>query len=189
MKKFAAVLSLALLALSRSAPAASCANPGDQDAAPRPTPEVAEQHVTIPSLPGEPNKEGTVRTTGEIQTDAAGYPKNSGRAVQPASPEKPGAQAAPGKRPDRSAPSSAQNVPGTTSSLFMMKGTVKAYQPGVSIRIALMKSGRLLSYHLAPDVVAPDDLRLGEVVNVRIVNRGKARAVDRVDRVAKSKVR
>ena len=180
MMKFVTVFSLALLVLSRPAPVSEDANPSDQaaSASPRPTPEAAEQHVTVPSLPGEPNKEGTVRAGGEIQTDAAGYPRNSGRAVEPTSPE------------HRNAPSSAQNVPTKpASSSFAMKGRVKAYQPGVSIRIALVRSGRLLSYSLAPDVVAPGDLRLGEVVNVRIVNRGKARAVDRVERVATMKTR
>lgn len=181
-------------------PPNAVANSGPQAASPRPTPDAAEQHVTVPSLPGERNKEGTVRPGGEIRTDEAGYPVNNRRPVEPGS-DKSGTQAAPAKgEATRSAPrtgqtpdarprrtvsqpvagSTASGAPGNSS--FFIKGVVKKYEPGKSIRIALSRTGRLIDYTLASDVVVPDDLRPGEPVSVRIVNQGKVRAVDRVER-------
>lgn len=200
MKTIVIVCTLVLLSFfARPASASVDTTPGDQAASPLPTPEAAEQHVTVPSLPGEPNKEGTVRAGGEIKTDGAGYPINNRQPVVPGasgSAPSPGANAAPGqattsgpvprnpnaKSPRGATPSSRNASATAASSTFMVKGKVKAYQPGASIRLALVKSGRFLSYSIAPDAVAPADLRLGEVVNVRIVNRGKARAVDLVER-------
>ncbi|MEO6326133.1 MAG: hypothetical protein ABIT01_15745, partial [Thermoanaerobaculia bacterium] len=177
----------------------------------RPTPEAAEQHVTVPSLPGEPNKEGTVRADGQIQTDAAGYPRNDARPVVPATPGGPAAAEptrsgplrnapAPGMRPPAkiggaNAPvtresavtsgasgSSSSATPGRST--FLVKGKIRGYENGRSIRIALSRSGRVLSYVLSPDAVTPGDLKVGDVVTLRIVNRGKARAVDLVERAA-----
>ena len=147
-----------------------------------------------------------MRAGGEIKTDEAGYPINSKKPVVPSasgSPASPAANAAPGqattsgpaprnqKSPNARVPTSSSRNGSATpaSSTFMVKGRVKAYKPGASIRLALVKSGRLLSYSLAPDAVAPADLKLGEVVNVRIVNRGKARAVDLVERTTPAKPR
>ncbi|HEX2798615.1 MAG TPA: hypothetical protein VHQ44_02985, partial [Thermoanaerobaculia bacterium] len=58
-------------------------------AAQQATPTPIEQHVVAPSLPDQPNKEGVVRPSGSMPTDAEGYVRTKQGAIDPTSTTSP----------------------------------------------------------------------------------------------------
>lgn len=170
---------------------------------PMPTAVSAPQHVTVPSLPGQPQKQGTVKLGGEVQTDGVGNVTN-----QPLSVDAPGStkQAAPsgskgaaakapaqGSAPAAAVPSipvgPAPSGPATATgaNYVSVKGTVTAFEAGKSITVKNQRTGKDVTYTLVPDAAVAAETKVGDTVKVRIRAAEKGKVADRVERVEKPK--
>src|SRR5258708_4879770 len=115
-------------------------------AAKDPTPTPVEQRVVAPSLPDQPNKEGVVRPSGSMPTDSEGYVRTNRGVIDPTSASPPPAGGASTQAPVAgpgvvgTAPTPAPPPPphGKTTvkaAHLSVRGTVKAYEEGVSITV------------------------------------------------------
>jgi len=147
-------------------------------AAQQPTPTPVEEHVVAPSLPDQPNKEGVVRPSGSLPTDAAGYVTSKmGGTVNPASTSPaPGAGAPQGgvtgsgaagtaSAPARPAPEHAKAK--VKAAYLSVRGTVKAYDKGVSITV-VEADGSERTARIAAKASVYQGLAVGDRVIVRI---------------------
>jgi hypothetical protein len=178
MRNAAVVLSFALLA----AGAASAQQPA-------PTP--AGERVVVPSLPDQPNKEGVVKPSGAMKTDAEGYVKNDAKPVDPGgSAPTAGAasKALPGPGIGGPAPAPApaaapRGTPVIEAAHLTFRGVVKAYEKGVSITI-LDAKGKTRTVPLAAKAVVYEGLTAGDkvVLTVPLQKPGDGKHADRVEK-------
>jgi hypothetical protein len=170
-----------------------------QKAPPTPTPAPVEQHVVAPSLPDEPNKEGKVRPGGGIPTDEYGnILAGPGGVVDPsAAKPTPGAggtsKGAPasGAAPLPAVPTPPPGPSGPTdvrAAYLTLRGTVKAYEKGVSVSI-VEKNGVERTVKLAANASVYDGLAAGDKVVLRIPLKRPAdgKSTDRVSRQTPAK--
>ncbi|KAA0256282.1 hypothetical protein FBQ97_05545 [Acidobacteria bacterium ACD] len=161
---------------------------------PPPTVVSAPQHVTVPGLPGQKNKEGTVKLGGEIQTDAVGN-----IVTQPMSAEGPKGTPAPapaGKQPATGAPAQGGTaaVPAvpvgpapagpavaTGKNVVAIRGVVTAIDPGKSITVKVQRTGKDVTYTLAPKAEVEAGTKVGDSVKVRILAAEKGKVADKVE--------
>lgn len=193
MNRTAVLLASSSLALLAAVPATADPPPPT----PPPTVVSAPQHVTVPSLPGQKNEEGTVKLGGEIQTDGVGNiltpprsadspsgtpaPGPAGKAAGPAAaPDRKGAPAVPsaavGPAPEGPAVATGKNV-------VAIRGVVTAIEPGKSITVKVQKTGKDVTYTLAPGAAVPAGTKAGDKVRVRILAAEKGKVADRVERL------
>src|SRR5450759_1738487 len=146
-------------------------------AAQQATPTPVEQHVVAPSLPDQPNKEGVVRPSGSMPTDSEGYVRTNRGAVDPTSTSPaPGGAAAKGGMTGSGAagtasvPAPAPDPHGKASvkaAHLSVRGTVKAYEKGVSITI-VETDGHERTVKIAAKASVYEGLAAGDRVIVRI---------------------
>jgi hypothetical protein len=164
-------------------------------ATPVPHPESPDQHVTVPSLPDQPNREGTVKLDGAMPTDSEGYAvtKRLSTDTKPtpaASPAAGGIPAA-GQAPPAPIPSipvgPAPTGKGTTTgaNYITVRAFVKSVEAGKSLTVKMEKTGSVVTYSLAPGAKVPAGLKPGELVRVRVQAAGKGKLADRVERIQK----
>jgi hypothetical protein len=146
-------------------------------AAQQATPTPIEQHVVAPSLPDQPNKEGVVRPSGSMPTDSEGYVRTNRGAVDPSSTSPaPGGAAAQGSATGSGAAGTA-SVPAPTpappgkatvkAAHLSVRGSVKAYEKGVSITI-VETDGQERTVKIAAKASVYEGLAAGDKVIVRI---------------------
>ncbi len=133
---------------------------------PAATPVSAPQHVTVPSLPGQPNKEGTVKPDGGMPTDSEGYaitkrydPKRLRPRTASAGPAR-RSGAAPRGPGRETAPATVPNIPvgpaptgkamATGANYVTVRGSLVALEDGKSVTIKLQRTGTKNTYTLAP---------------------------------------
>ncbi len=164
---------------------------GEPPPTPMPTLAVAPQHVTAPSLPGEPNREGVVRPSGELKTDdygnlvqPVGVPPVS---TSPASPGKPPAAArtkAPAAGPvpaNTAGPAPLGPGVATGPNVAHLRGVVKAYEAGKSLTMTVRGTGRDVTYTLKAGATVPAGLKAGDAVRIRVLAAEKGKVVDGVE--------
>jgi hypothetical protein len=181
----------ALLALSSFAVVAAGSAAAQQTA---PTP--IEQRVVAPSLPDQPNKEGVARPGGSMPTDSEGYVRTNRGPVDPAaekatpgaaapSKDAPGAPASgPAPLPAGPTPPPGPSGPADVRAAYLsVRGTVKAYEEGVSITV-VEASGRERTVKLAAKASVYDGLAAGDKVVLRIPLQKPAdgKSTDRISR-------
>lgn len=165
-------------------------------ATPTPNPQSAPQHVTVPSLPGEKNEEGTVRPEGGMPMDSEGYAvtkryaPNAPKAKASPAPAAAG-KAAPAPASGKSAPAAAAEIPVgpaptgkmaiTGENTINVRGTLVSVDPGKSVTIKLQKTGVENTYTLAPGAAVPEGLEPGKDVRVRVQAMRKGKVADRVE--------
>ena len=139
------------------------------------TPTPVEEHVVAPSLPDQPNKEGVVRPSGSLPTDAEGYVRTNRGAIDPTS-----TSAAPGGAPAQGS-ATGSGAAGTTSvaapaprgkatvkaAYLSVRGTVRAYEKGVSITV-VEADGQERTVKIAAKASVYEGLAAGDRVVVRI---------------------
>jgi hypothetical protein len=146
-------------------------------AAQQTVPTPVEQHVVAPSLPDQPNKEGVVRPSGSMPTDAEGYVRTNQGAIDPTSTSPaPGGAAAQGSATGSGAAGMA-SVPAPTSgprgkatvkaAYLSVRGTVKAYERGISIAV-VEADGHERTVKIAAKASVYEGLAAGDKVIVRI---------------------
>jgi hypothetical protein len=165
MRNVAALLLAAAVSGSASA----------QQAAPTPPP----QSAVVPSLPDQKNKETSVRPSGTLATDAAGWvktgtdkadggqkpPPNPAVATERVPPVR-GAGAGGGFRPPPPAP--APSGPAVVGAAYVsVHGVVKAYRAGTSITV-VEASGRERTVPLTENAGVYEGLKTGDKVVLRI---------------------
>ena len=163
---------------------------------PTPTPAAPEQHVVAPSLPDQPNKEGVVRPSGSLPTDAEGYVRSGRGAVDPAAgtttprpdASSSGAPAArvpgPGVALPGPTPAAGPSGPAKVKAAYMsLRGTVKSYAKGVSITLA-EEHGVERTVKLAARASVYDGLAVGDrvVVSVPLGKSADGMSADRVSK-------
>lgn len=174
-----------------------------QEAPPTPaaTPQSASQHATAPSLPGQPNREGTVKPDGGLPMDSEGYAitKRYDPSATPQAAPKPGAKpagapaapatgtAAPG------APAAAASIPvgpaptgkavATGANTATVRGNLVAVEAGKSVTIKIQKTGIENTYTLKEGATVAADLKPGQLVRVRVLPAEKGKVADRVEAV------
>ena len=141
------------------------------------TPTPIEEHVVAPSLPDQPNKEGVVRPSGSMPTDAEGYVRTNRGAVDPTSTSPtPGGAAAQGSAIGSGAAGTASvpaPAPGphgkaTVKAAYLsVRGTLKAYEKGVSITV-VETDGHERTVKIAAKASVYEGLAAGDKVIVRI---------------------
>jgi hypothetical protein len=171
-----------------------------QTPGPAPTPAGAEQHVTVPSLPGQDNREGTVRPDNAMPTDSAGYvrsnPQSADRPDAMTSPPAGTPQPGPGapaprvssRRASAPAPTKAPVITTKRSSApsyMSVRGTVQSVKLGKSLTLKLHTTGKLLTYTIDDKADVPADLAKGQDVTVRVKVGVKGRVTDKVERTPK----
>lgn len=191
MRYAASTLLLAVLVLA-AAPAANGQAPV--------VPTAPPQHVTVPSLPGQPNREATVTPSGALATDSEGYAVTNRLDASGQLPTgtPPPAGAAPqgtaASRKAKGAPASVQPVPNvpagpaptgpavvTGANVANIRGTVKAIDPGKTLTMTVRGSGRDVTYTLKSGASVPPGLKAGDSVRVRVQTAEKGKIVDRVE--------
>ncbi|MGE5344325.1 MAG: hypothetical protein ACM3JH_00075 [Acidithiobacillales bacterium] len=156
----------------------------------QPAPTPPEQHVVAPSLPDQKNSESTVRPSGAMRTDAAGWVVTGsgqcpGRRAPQASAR--GAAAAPAPAPQgavQAPPAAGPSGPAVVETAHItLRGTVKAYEPRKSITI-VEASGRERIVPLAPKASVYEGARAGDKVCLRIPLQGPGdgKSADRIER-------
>jgi hypothetical protein len=143
--------------------------------APAPAPSPAEEHVVAPSLPDQPNKEGLVRPSGSMPTDAAGYVRSNVGPVDPSAPTPvpaPGGNASTGGPrtgavPPGQAPPAARGPAIVRAAYLSVIGTVTFYRKGDSLTV-LEKSGYRRTVKLAAGASTYPGLAVGDRVVARI---------------------
>ena len=146
-------------------------------AAQQTVPTPVEQHVVAPSLPDQPNKEGVVRPSGSMPTDAEGYVRTNQGAIDPTSTSPaPGGAAAQGSATGSGAagmasvpaPTSAPRGKATVKAAYLsVRGTVKAYERGISIAV-VEADGHERTVKIAAKASVYEGLAAGDKVIVRI---------------------
>jgi translation initiation factor IF-1 len=146
-------------------------------AAQQTVPTPVEQHVVAPSLPDQPNKEGVVRPSGSMPTDAEGYVRTNQGAIDPTSTSPaPGGAAAQGSATGSGAagmasvpaPTSAPRGKATVKAAYLsVRGTVKAYEKGISIAV-VEADGHERTVKIAAKASVYEGLAAGDKVIVRI---------------------
>ncbi len=141
------------------------------------TPTPIEEHVVAPSLPDQPNKEGVVRPSGSMPTDAEGYVRTNRGAVDPSSTSPiPGGAAAQGSAAGAGAagaasvpaPAPAPHGKATVKAAYLsVRGTLKAYEKGVSITV-VETDGHERTVKIAAKASVYEGLAAGDKVIVRI---------------------
>jgi hypothetical protein len=151
---------------------------------------VPQQHVTEPSVPGQPNKETVVQPSGTLKTNRWGWvrqgPDPGPRELRPrptgiTTMNGPGG---PGSFGPISGPEPGPvGVPVFDAAYMTLRGRVAVYEKGVSITI-VDKSGRKRSVPLARSASVYDGLRIGDLVALRIPLEESATngAADRVEK-------
>lgn len=178
-RTLAAVLALAAVA----------GNPAYAQMVPTPI----EQRVVAPSLPDQPNKEGVVRPSGSMPTDSVGYVRTNRGPVDPLAPTPvvagpKAAPAAPAAGPGIAAagsnsPTGPRGAAEVKAAYLSVRGTVKAFEKGVSITI-VQEGGRERTVKLAAKASVYDGLAAGDKVVLRIPLEKSAdgKSTDRVSR-------
>jgi hypothetical protein len=170
---------------------------------PAATPQSASQHVTAPSLPGQPNREGTVKPEGGLPTDSEGYAitkRYDPSATPPQAAPQAGAKPAPAPGAPgapSAAPPAAQAIPigpaptgkamTTGANYVTVRGSLVALETGKSVTIKLQKTGKENTYTLAEGATVGADLKPGQVVRVRVLAAQKGKVADRVELVPPAK--
>lgn len=157
------------------------------------TPTPVEEHVVAPSLPDQPNKEGVVRPSGSLPTDAEGYVRTNRGAIDPTSTSPaPGGAAAQGSATGSGA-AGTTSVPAATpaprgnatvkAAYLSARGTVKAYEKGVSITV-VEADGHERTVKIAAKASVYEGLAAGDRVIVRIPlgKPADGKTTDRVER-------
>ena len=165
-------------------------------AAPTPNPQSAPQHVTVPSLPGDRNKEGTVRPDGAMPTDSEGYAVT--KRYDPGAPAAKGATPPSGKAPATTGPGgsgagAAGQIPvgpapagkmtATGENYVQVRGTLVSVEPGKTVTIKLQRTGVENTYALAQGASVAEGLEPGKTVRVRVLAAQKGKVADRVELV------
>ena len=156
---------------------------------PMPTMAVAPQHVTVPSLPGEPNREGVVRPSGTLKTDAYGNLAQPVGGPPVASPtasvgkSRPKPIASSGGPVPLSSPGPAPSGPATVTgpNVAHMRGVVKAYEAGKSLTMTVRGTGRDVIYNLKAGAKVPSSLKPGDAVRIRVLTAEKGNVVNGVE--------
>ena len=160
-------------------------------AADPPPPTPPPQSVVIPSLPDQKNKEGTVKPSGSLATDEAGWVKNAPGTVDP----KAGAAAGGAAGTSAAGPAAYPNVPPpgpgpaptgkavVEAAYVSVRGVVKSYETGVSVTI-VEGSGKERTVPLAPKAEVYEGLKAGDKVVLRVPLKkpGDGKAADRVEK-------
>jgi len=160
-------------------------------AADQPPPTPPPQSVVVPSLPDQKNKEGTVRPSGSLATDEAGWVKNAPGAVDP----KAGAAEGAGAGASTAGPVAYPNVPPpgpgpaptgkavVDAAYLSVRGVVKAHKAGVSVTI-VDASGKERTVPLAAKAEVYDGLKAGDKVVLRVPLKkpGDGKSADRVEK-------
>ena len=167
-------------------------------AAQQATPTPVEQRVVVPSLPDEKNKEGVVRPSDEVPTDEYGNILAAPGVVDPTAAKPTPAAAAPSKGapaapapgaaplPAAPAPPPGPSGPADVKAAYLtLRGTVKAYENGVSITIVESK-GVERTVKLAAKATVYDGLAAGDKVVLRIPLKRPADGKS-TDRITKQK--
>ena len=163
-------------------------------AADQPAPTPPPQSVVVPSLPDEQNKQGTVKPSGALQTDADGNLKTSR-----SDPPPPGGASSPGAGARQAAPAGstaplpvgpAPTSKGVTTgaNYLQLRGFVQTVEAGKSITVKIQRTGATVTYTLAEKASVPKNLKQGELVRVRINALEKGRVADRVERITPTPV-
>ncbi|MFN7986682.1 MAG: hypothetical protein U0529_04360 [Thermoanaerobaculia bacterium] len=170
---------------------------------PAATPQSAPQHVTAPSLPGQPNREGTVKPDGGMPMDSEGYAitKRYDPSATPQAAPKPGAKpaaapagaSAPGAPAPGSAAAPAASIPvgpaptgkavATGANTATIRGNLVAVEPGKSVTIRIQRTGVDNTYTLKEGAKVAADLKPGQLVRVRVLPAEKGKVADRVEAV------
>lgn len=164
----------------------------------QPAPTPSEQHVVAPSLPDQKNKEGTVRPSGAMQTDSAGWVVNNPPPADAKGAEAKGsggatrgsAAAAPAAGPASLPPPPATRSGGqpvVEAAFITLRGLVKAYEPGKFITI-VEASGRARTVPLAAKASVYEGVAAGDKVAIRIPLQepGNGKSADRVEKQKKT---
>jgi hypothetical protein len=163
----------------------------------QPAPTPAEQHVVAPSLPDQQNKESTVRPSGAMQTDSAGWVVNGqgetdskGASPKASRGAKPGVAAAPPAGPASFPPPPAagsRGEPVVEAAHITLRGSMKAYEPGKSITI-VEASGKSRTVPLSAKASVYEGIATGDKVAVRIPLQkpGDGKTADRVEKQKKT---
>lgn len=159
----------------------------------QPAPTPASERVVVPSLPDQPNKEGVVKPSGAMKTDAEGYVKNDAKPVEPQTAPPAGAGGAtarPAFGPGIGAPALAPAPPagpkGKTvveAAHLTLRGVVKEYEKGVSITIT-EANGKVRKVPLAEKAAVYEGVAAGDKVALRIPLKKPAdgKSTDRVEK-------
>ena len=148
-------------------------------AAQQATPTPVEQHVVAPSLPDQPNKEGVVRPSGSMPTDSEGYVRTNRGVDRPDVHRLTGSRRNRRTRRTATGPVAAEraSVPAPTpaphgkakvkAAHLSVRGTVKAYEKGVSITV-VEADGQERTAKIAAKASVYEGLAVGDKVIVRI---------------------
>lgn len=164
---------------------------------PAATPVSAPQHVTVPSLPGQPNKEGTVRPEGGMPMDSEGYAITkrydpNAQAPKASTGARPASAAAPAAAPaGKAAGVPASSVPVgpaptgkmvvTGANTITVRGSLVALEAGKSVTVKLQRTGQENTYTLAPGATVGKGVAPGQTVRVRVLAAEKGKVADRVE--------
>ena len=162
---------------------------------PPPTaPPAAQQHVTVPSLPGERNREGTVRPTGELKTDAYGNlnqpigppaaaaPAGSARApVRNGAGARPNAPAAAPAPVGTAGPAPSAPAVATGQNTARIRGVVTSWEPGTSLTMTVRGTGKDVVYTPKTGATVPEGLKPGDPIRIRVLIAEKGNVFDRVE--------
>jgi hypothetical protein len=158
----------------------------------QPAPTPISEHVVVPSLPDQPNKEGVVRPTGAMQSDPGGYVRNDAVSVQPGATPGPAAAGRPAAGPGIGVPPAAaaptagpHGKPVIRAETLTIRGVVRAYEKGVSITIA-EANGRKRTVPLAEKASVYEGVAVGDRVVLRVPLKKPADG-KHADRVQKQK--
>ncbi len=157
----------------------------------QPAPTPAGERVVVPSLPDQPNKEGVVKPSGAMKTDAEGYVRNDASPVDPAKPAPAtrgpatGVAPGPGIGVPATPPPAAEPAgkPVVKSAHLTLRGVVTSFEKGVSVTIK-EANGRTRTVPLATKAVVVRGLRVGDkvVLHVPLTGPGDGKSADRVEK-------
>jgi hypothetical protein len=159
-------------------------------AAAQQSPPAPEQHVTMPSAPGQSNKESVVQPSGTLKQGSYGWVLQGDQVARPGSrrvtvrstgadaPPDPGAYSPPAVR----GPAVPAGPAVVGAAYVTVRGTMKTYTKN-AITI-LEKSGRERKIPLAPRALVYEGLKPGDEVVLRIPfdEGADCRTADRVER-------
>ncbi|MFI5182691.1 MAG: hypothetical protein ACHQPI_15015 [Thermoanaerobaculia bacterium] len=151
----------------------------------------AEQHVTVPSAPGQSNKETVVQPSAAIKTGKYGWIQQGERPATSGVPKVPARAGRASIQPDLGTSGNAPYVPAPAgpsgpavvgAAYVSVRGIVTAYAKN-AITI-LEKSGRQRQVSLAPRALVYEGLKPGDEVVLRIPfdEGADCRTADRVER-------
>jgi hypothetical protein len=170
-------------------------------------PESAPQHVTVPSLPGQENKQGTVKPEGGMPMDSEGYAvtKRYDPSAKPSpaaaktgargSATPSGSTAGAGAQPATSTaaapaipigPAPSGKAVATGANYLTVRGSVVAFEAGRSVTIRHGRTGTENTYTLAPGATVGKDVGPGREVRVRVLAAEKGKVADQVEVVPPS---